>query len=133
MCRGEVRVIRRGDPVGEHLAAVLAFAVRRLAAEEFRRDDAVAHGVLGFAAAAVEDDRLARIFAGLAADLGEEGDEAAVVIHRPAVERMVVALRALDADAEEGLRGVFRELQRIGLELVVIDARAFESWSRWRR
>ena len=74
----------------------------------------------------IEDDLLARVFAVLAADLGEERDEAAVVVHRPAVERMVVALRALDADAEEGLRGVFRELQRVALELVVIGGRILE-------
>ena len=64
--------------------------------------------------------RFARILAGLAADLAEEGDEAAVVGHRPAVERMIVALRALDAGAEERLRGVLRELQRIDFQLVVV-------------
>ena len=35
--RGEVRVLRRGEPVGQHHAAVLAGHVGRVAAEELRR------------------------------------------------------------------------------------------------
>jgi len=63
-------------------------------------------------AAAVVDDLLARIFTHLAADLREEGHEAR---NPPSSSdrTMVVALRALDADAKERLRGVFRELERI--------------------
>ena len=39
----------------------------------------------------------------LAADAGERGGDAVVVVLRPALERMVVALGALDANAEEQL------------------------------
>ena len=74
------------------------------------------------AAAAVEDDRLAVVFALLAADLREEGGEAVVVVHRPAVERMVVALGALDAHAHEDLGDVLGRLQRVA-------SRSGRSWS----
>ena len=39
----------------------------------------------------------------LAADLREEGGEPVIIVLRPALERMVVALGALDADAQEEL------------------------------
>ena len=49
------------------------------------------------------DDLFVGQVALLAADLREEGGEAVVVVLGPALERMVVALGALDADAEEEL------------------------------
>src|SRR5687767_12665112 len=98
---GKIRVFRCGDPMREHLAPVFAFAVRRVAAEEFRRNRPVPDRMLRFAFAAVEDDPFARIFAVLSSDLREERDESAVILHRPLIEGMIVALRALDADAEK--------------------------------
>ena len=64
-----------------------------------------------------------RVIGLLAADLHDEGLEAIVVIHRPAVERMVVALRALKAHSHEYLGDIFRNLQRVALDLIVIGGR----------
>ena len=49
----------------------------------------------------------------LAADLGEERGEAVIIVHRPAVERMVVALGALNAHAHEHLGDVLGDFQRV--------------------
>ncbi len=113
-----------------HLASTsrrsLPADVGRRAAQELGRHRAAADGMLHFAAAAVEDDRLAIVFALLAADLREEGGEAVVVVHRPAVERMVVALGALRADAHEDLGHVLGRLQRVALDLIVVRGRVLE-------
>ena len=69
---------------------------------------------------------LAIVLALLAADLGEERGEAVVVVHRPAVERMVVALGALRADAEEDLGDVLGRLQRVALDLKIVRGRILE-------
>ena len=111
---GEPRVIFGPDPIGEELATVSVLALGCFAAEEFWWDDDVTDGVLGFAGAAIVNDAFAGIFAIFASDLGEEGDEASVVFHCPAVERVVVALCALDSDSEEGLGGIFCVLKGIG-------------------
>src|SRR5437762_234975 len=81
----------------------------QVAAEKLRRHDGVGHRMFCLALVAVEDHGLARIVAGLAANLREESREAVVVVHRPAVEGMVVALGALNAHAEEDLGGVLRQ------------------------
>ena len=73
--RGEPGVLRRGEPLGQDDAAVLAGDVGRLAAEELRLHHRAADGVVDLAAAGVEDDRLAVVLALLAADLREEGGE----------------------------------------------------------
>ena len=130
---GEVRIVRRGQPLGQHLAAILAGNVGLGSAEELRLHHPAADGVCHLAAAAVEDDHLARIVGPLAADLREEGGEAVVVVHRPAVERMVVALGALDAHAHEHLGDVLRDLQRVGLVLVVVGGRILEGAALGRR
>ncbi len=109
----EVWILRRRQPFGEHIAAILAVDVRRISAEEFRRHHASADRMRHLAAAAVEDDPFARVFGLLSADLGEEGGEAVVIVHRPAIERMIMALRALNAHAHEDLGGVFRQLQSV--------------------
>ena len=104
----------------------MPFTSGDVAAEELGRHRAAGDRVGDLAAAAVEDDDLARVLGLLAADLGEEGGEAVVVVHRPAVERMVVALGALDAHAHEDLGGVLGELQRVGLDLVVVGGGVLE-------
>ena len=116
----------RGQPFGQHLAAVLALDVGRGAAQELRRHRLPGHRVRHLAAAGVEDDRLAIVLALLAADLGEERREAVVVVHRPAVERMVVALGALRANAHEHLGHVLGRLQRVALDLVEVRGRVAE-------
>ena len=121
---GEAGILGRGQPFGQHDAAILAVA--RRASAPPRNLGAItpaADRMLHLAAAGVEDDRLAIVLALLAADLGEEGGEAVVVVHRPAVERMVVALGALRADAHEDLGHVLGRLQRVALDLVVVRGR----------
>src|SRR5581483_11058241 len=95
-------------------------------AEKLRRDRRIRDWIFRFAFAPVEHNRLARVLAFFPSDLREKGDESAVVVHRPAVERMVVALRAFHLHAEKRLRRVLRELQRVGLELVVTRGWIFE-------
>ena len=79
--------------------------------------------MLHVAVAAIKDDVVAGILALLAANLREEVREAVVVVHRPAIKGMVVTLRALDAHAHEDLRGVLRDLQRVGRDLVIVGRR----------
>ena len=114
------RVVGAGQPSRHHLAPILAGDIGSVAAEELRRNHPAADRMLDVATAGIEDDRLARILPGLAPDLREEVGEAVVVVHRPAVERMVVALGTLDPHPHEHLRDVFRHLQRVGFVLVVI-------------
>ena len=89
--------------------------------------------MLHLAVVAVEDDGLARVVARLAANLCEERREAVVVVERPAVERVIVALRALDAHAHEDLRRILGELQRVRLDLVIGRGRVVESAARSRQ
>ena len=79
-----------------------------------------------FAAAGVVDDDFAVVLRLLAADLREERGEAVVVVHRPAVERMVVALGALGANSHEDLSHVLGHFQRVPLHLVVVGRRNLE-------
>src|SRR5690606_21247632 len=105
--RGEPGVVAGGEPLGQGRAQVFAVGgLRASAAEELRLRRLAAARIGDAAAALIEDDRVAGIIAALAPDLGEERREAVVVVHRPPLEGVVVALRALHADAEEGLRGV---------------------------
>ena len=69
---GEEGIVRRGEPLGQHLAAVAAGAVGQRAAEELRRHHPAADRMVHLAAAAVEDDRLAVVFPLLAADLAKK-------------------------------------------------------------
>ena len=59
-------------------------------------------------------------------DAGEERGHAVVVVLRPALERMVVALGALHANAEEELGGRFRQILRIACDAVKISRRVGE-------
>ena len=103
-----------------------------VAAEELRAHGGVGDRMLHLAVVAVEDDGLARVVARLAADLREERGEAVVVVECPAVERVVVALRALDAHPHEDLRRVLGHLQRVRLDLVVGGGRIAEGAARGR-
>ncbi len=122
---GEPGVLRRGEPAGDGFAAGAAFDFRARAAEEFWGHVLLGDRVLDLAAA-IENDTLAGILGGLAFHLCEKGGEAVVVVHRPAVEGVVVALGALDAGAHEDLRDVFRELHDIRLHLEKIRGGAGE-------
>ena len=122
----KIRIVGRGEPVGQYLAAVLAAAIGLRPAEELGLHHASADGMIHFAAAAIENDRLAIVFAFLAADLAEESGKAVVVVHRPAVEGMVVALGALHAHAHENLGHVLGRLERVALDLVEVGRRRGE-------
>src|SRR5947209_6606921 len=52
---------------------------------------------------------------------GEKGGQTVVIVLRPALERMVVALGALHANAEEELGGRFRQILRIARDAVKIS------------
>ena len=58
---------------------------------------------------AVVDDGLTIIFTGFPAYLGEQRGEAVIIIHCPTIERVIVALGALDAHAHENLSGVLSQ------------------------
>ena len=58
------------------------------------------------AATAVVNNGFPIILTRLATDLRKQRSKAVIIIHRPAVKRMVVALGALDAHAHENLSGV---------------------------
>ena len=116
----EVRILRRSEPLRENSAPRLAFGnLRFIAAEEFRLHGFAGDQMFHVAIAAIVNNGLARIFALLSSDLREKCGEAVIVVHRPAVEGMVMALRALDAHAHEHLRGVFGGLLHVGLHLII--------------
>ena len=68
-------------------------------------------------ATAVEDDTLTGVFGRLAFHLSKEGGELIVIVHRPAVEGMVVALGTLDARTHEDLGDVLGELEDVFFHL----------------
>src|SRR5260221_4110573 len=102
---GKIRVLPGGKPFREDLAAGLILYLRRIATEEFWRHRLARHRMLDLALALVKDDGLAWILTRLPPDLREERSEAVIIVHRPAIERVVMALGALDAHAHENLRG----------------------------
>ena len=122
----EITVFGRRQPGGRHLTAVLTGDIGEFAAEELGRHDPPADRMLDVAAARVKDNRFAAVLARLTADLGKEVGEAVVVVHRPTIEWMVVALGALDPHSQEHLRHIFCHLQRVGFVLVVVGGRIAE-------
>ena len=119
---GEERVVGPGHPIGELGEAV---GLRRcVLAEEAGSQNVAGDGVAQFGLPVHEDDLLAVEFVLIELvapgvrqdailDAREERGEAVVVGLRPLVERVVVALRALEADAEEHLRRGLRP--RVGV------------------
>ena len=112
---GEVRVIGRGDPIGQDLASAGA---GRQAGAEWSRWAALTT----FVVPGMVSSRRCGVFASraegvgvirLLGDAGEEGGEAPEFLPLPLRERMVVALGALHADAEEGPRRIARDDLRL--------------------
>jgi hypothetical protein len=96
---GEVRVPRVDDPRGELLARG-ALAGLQLGPEGHARRDG--DGLLGLGVEGLED-AVAVVDAGeVGADAAEEGGQAAEVVLLPGLERVVVALGAVEPDAQEG-------------------------------
>src|SRR5262245_25835994 len=90
--------------------------------------------MFGLADARIEDSYLPRVGCLLIAHLAEERCEAVVVVHRPAVEGMIVALRALDARAEKRLSNILCQKLRRGFGLVITRCRIGECpAARWNR
>ena len=74
----------------------------------------------------VVDDGLTIIFTRFPANLREQRGEAVIIIHCPAVKRMIVALGALDAHTHKNLSGVFGQFQRIPFHLIKVAGRIAE-------
>ena len=72
------------------------------------------------------DHLFVRQIALLAADLREEGGEAVIVVLRPALERVVVALGALNAHAQEELRRGLDGRFGIAADPVIVGGRVLE-------
>ena len=132
---GEVRVVPRGDPGRQLLAAgglLVGLVVAR--ERELGRRHLPGPLVLDLAARDVGDDlverlplfdgRGAKLLAlacgiGLEPDLGEEGRGLVILVLRPALEGMVVALVAVEPDRHEQVRRVLHRLGGIAEDLEV--------------
>ena len=75
----------------------------------------------------VVDDGLTIIFTGFPANLREQRGEAVIIVHCPAIKRMIVALGALDAHTHENLSGVLGQFQRIPFHLIEVAGGIAES------
>ena len=119
-CVRKELISRLREPVHQRVAGiVIGRQVQRRVAEagSLDRSAILLVGSLSHLARVV-DHFLARITARLAADRGEEGAEAVVILLAPFLKRMMVALGALHAGAEEQLRGILH-LRLHGLHLAI--------------
>ena len=119
-CVREELVGRLREPIHQRVTGIIVSRqIQRRVAEAGSLNRAAVLLVGGLRhLARVIDDFLARITARLAADRGEEGAEAVVILLAPFLKRMMVALGALHAGAEEQLRGVLH-LRLHGLHLAI--------------
>ena len=128
----EERILRLGHPFGETDARILAAAqVFDFAVERARHGGLVRAGILDGAGAAVEHDLALLILIldrgprrgnDLAAYLGEVRREAPIIVLAPLLVRMMMALSAGHADAEEQLTRIIDELFRLG-QIAIPDGR----------
>ena len=123
---GEIGILRRSQPFGEHFTAILSLHIRDLSSQKFRDYFATGNRVGHITATAVTDDDFSRVFPLLTTNLCEEIGEAVVVILGPAVERVIVTLGALNTHAHEDLGRVLRNFESIAFDVVVVGLRAFE-------
>src|SRR5439155_21011611 len=122
---GEERIGRTGQPRRQARPAVARRRGRLeyRAAQCLRRHGPTGAGLPDVAGARRVDHFLIGQVALLPADLREEGGEAVIIILGPPLEGMVMALRALDAYAQEELgRGLDRGL-RVAADPVIIGSR----------
>src|SRR5262245_47932034 len=93
----KIWIFGRGKPSSKHFAPALVLYFRHSTAEEFGGHSLAGDEMFDFAARAIKHNGLSWIIARFAPDLAKEGCKAIVIIHRPPVERMIVALSALNA------------------------------------
>src|SRR5262245_15213178 len=125
--RGKEGIFRRGQPLAENFATVLAGGNRGCrSAEELGRHRPSTNRMPHIAATAVIDDHLAIVLTRFAAHLSEKRREAVVIVHRPAIERMVVALGTLRADTAEDLGDILGRLEGVALDVEISGRRIFE-------
>ena len=118
---GEVGVLRGSEPLCDDFASVLPARDFRLNASQKDRNGVLpGDRMRDFPATAIEDDLFPIVFAALPSNLGEECGEVVIIVLGPAVERMVVALGALNAHPHEDLRHVFRDFQLIAFDFVEV-------------
>ena len=77
-------------------------------------------------ATGIEDNRFPIVFTLLPSNLLKEGGERVIIVHRPSVKRMIVALSTLNSHPHEDLGHVFADLQDVRLNLIEIGRRIFE-------
>src|SRR5262249_20763478 len=123
----EQRIVLRGQPIGE-LAAAVELVVGRFAAERLRLHDRALPRMADLAGRPWENDRLtaedAELVGVLRAQPSEEGGQPVVIVLAPFLERVVMALGALDTRAEEDLRGRLGPVLGVTANLVEVR-RAF--------
>src|SRR5262249_7088036 len=118
----EKRIPRRSEPVGQKLAAIDRVAdSESRAVEGLGKEDLLRIRMLKLALEIDVESALIVSWPGvLVAHLREECGHSAEVVLSPLLERMIMAARALDGDAEEKLAGDRRQVQLLLHERVVI-------------
>ena len=131
----EERVVRARDPVGQRIESILIVVHRRRRCPEKERPGRLAGAGVVQLALAIHPNHLladelvsvradlAPVLEHLVADAGEEGVPAVVVLLRPPLERMVVALGTPQPNAEKELRRGLTAGQGIAQRTVVVRGR----------
>src|SRR5271166_5264580 len=116
----EEGVFLAGEPRRQADAAVRLDVFEYRPAESLRLHHLPGAWLTDVAGMVPVDDLFARLIALLAANLGEEGGEAVIIILGPALEGMVVALRTLDAHSQKELGGRLDGTLRVAADPVVV-------------
>ena len=116
----EERVLSIDQPIGQHFPAIFALRFWCFTTQEFGRNVLVRHRMLGFTTEPVVNDLFTVVLCLLSANLAEESSEPVVIVHGPTIERMVVTLGTLSANAHKDLSNVFRRLQCVTFDLVKV-------------
>ena len=125
LCGSEIGIVGSGEPVGEQGQAIAAGRrTDHRPTQHAGGNRSPRAGVEDLARTVLEDDLFpdelmliqiiaAFVFQNAVIQAGKHGREAVIVVHRPAVEGMIVAAGTADTDAQEHLGHRFRSLQRI--------------------
>ena len=143
----KVGIVGRGQPFGEGGAAILTGGNgRRFAIRNLRRDGLIGLGMPDFATVEIlvndvlrhllggvgfvrPDQGVASERAPLEGYLREIGAERVILVLGPALERMIVALVAVETNTQEGLRDILGHFARITECAEIIAGRVFEGAS----